>query len=131
MSGPLRWKLLFGFVLVFLAGLAAGVYLGTLQSHKQQAEVAPRRPLAERVRARMEAQLGLTPEQVSKTSPIFEKTALSLDGIRTETANRVRQTLATADQELFPLLTPEQREKLKSIQAERAEARGDRSPAGQ
>lgn len=117
MSGSLKGKLVAGFVLVFLAGLAAGAFLGAAQSRHHRMDFNRAHPLAERVRNRMQKHLDLTPEQIKQTAPIFDKTARELEAIRAETGRRVHETLAASDRELAPVLTPAQRAKLATMQA--------------
>ncbi|HEY1769067.1 MAG TPA: hypothetical protein VGG02_02275 [Chthoniobacterales bacterium] len=115
----LHWKLTAGFVIVFIAGLAAGNYFGQLQAHNHHGEMAHRRSLAERMRVKMEARLELTPEQVKATAPIFDRTATQLETIRIETGRRVHAVLDQSDRELRPQLTDEQRAKLTLMETER------------
>ncbi|HEY2802007.1 MAG TPA: hypothetical protein VGI85_15565 [Chthoniobacterales bacterium] len=117
MSASLKWKLAAGFVVVFIAGLAAGAYLGAVQSHHHHFDFGHRYLLTRRLQNRMEKHLGLTPAQISKTAPIFEKTARQLEAIRTQTGQRVHEVFAEADRELAPDLTPEQRAKLLEMEA--------------
>jgi hypothetical protein len=115
----LHWKLTAGFVIVFIAGLAAGNYFGQVQAHDHHGEAAHRRSLAERMRVKMEERLQLTPDQVKATAPIFDRTATQLEAIRIETGRRVHAVLNQSDRELRPLLTDEQRAKLTFMQTER------------
>lgn len=126
MNAPLRWKLLAGFVLVFIAGLVAGAFVGAAQSRHYRMDFGRHEPLAQRIRNRMQARLDLTPEQVAKTAPVFDKTARQIEAIRTETSRRVRETFAAADNELAPDLTPEQRAKLKALETKHGPNRAER-----
>lgn len=127
MSGPLRWKLLAGFVLVFIAGLVAGAFVGAAESRQHsRMDFGHHDSLTQRIRERMQARLDLTPEQVAKTAPIFDKTARQLETIRTETRRRVHEAFVAADNELAPDLTPEQRVKLKALEAKHGERNAPR-----
>ncbi len=117
MSAPLRWKLLAGFLLIFVAGLVAGAFLGAAQSRHHRLDFTHHGSLAEKVRKRM-SRLDLTPEQMAKAAPIFDRTARRLEEIRGETGRRVHEAFAAADDELASDLTPQQRAKLKSLQAQ-------------
>jgi Spy/CpxP family protein refolding chaperone len=134
MSASLKWKLIAGFVVVFFAGLAAGAFLGAVQSRHHRMNFNRIHPLAERVRNRMQQRLELTPEQIKQTAPIFDKTARELEAIRAETGRRVHETLAASDRELAPVLTPAQRAKLAAMQARRDADRdkpeGEVAPGG-
>ncbi len=126
MSATLRSKLLAGFVLVFMAGLVAGTLVGASQSRRHWMDFGHHESLAQRIRNRMQSRLNLTPEQVARTAPIFEKTARQLEAIRTDTSRRVRETFVAVDKELTPDLTPEQRAKLAALEAKYDPARKNR-----
>ena len=118
MNRALKWKLIVGFILVFLAGGATGVFLGASQTFPFL--LGPHRPgfSAERMRNRLRWQLHLTDEQVAKISPVIDKTATQLEKIRTETGRRVRETFAETHREIAADLTPEQRAKLQEMEAQ-------------
>ncbi len=79
MNRALRWKLIVGFVLVFVAGGMTGAFFGA--SHARHLFFAPphRGMMSEKMRDRFRAQLNLTPEQVAKISPILDKAAAQLE----------------------------------------------------
>lgn len=119
MSAPLRWRLLAGFIVVFVAGLVAGAFLGAGQLRRHaRADFGHHDSLSHRIRNRMQDRLDLTPEQMARAAPIFDKAARQLEAIRTETSQRVRATFTAADDELAPHLTPAQRTKLDALEAE-------------
>jgi Spy/CpxP family protein refolding chaperone len=114
MNGGLKWKLIAGFVLVFLAGIAAGIFLSASFAHNM---LGPDRAhISDRMRNRLRSELRLTDEQLAKISPIIDKTAGDIESIRTETARRVRESFAEAHREIAADLTPEQRQKLQQIE---------------
>ena len=119
MNPALKWKLIAGFILVFLAGGATGVFLGASQTFSFI--VGPHHPgfSAERMRNRLRWQLHLTDEQVAKISPLIDKAAAQLETIRMESGRRVRETFAEAHREIAADLTPGQRAKLQEIEARR------------
>lgn len=119
MSASLRLKLMVGFVLVFVAGLAAGAFIGAVHSHHRRWDLGRHHSLAGRMKARLQSRLDLTPEQVAKTTPIIEEAARQLEQIRSETGHRVHDALAQADHALAPTLTPEQRARLLEMGAQR------------
>jgi len=118
MNRALKWKLAIGFVLVFIAGGAAGVFLGASRTVHFFAE-GPHRPgfLAERMRERLRWQLHLTNDQMAKIAPIIDKTASQLEQIRSESSRRVHETFVESHREMAAELTPEQRQKLQELQA--------------
>lgn len=116
MNTTLKWKLLVGFLLAFLAGGAAGVFLAASHARHLRADFAHARPwLAERLRSRIQTELNLTPQQIEKTAPIFDRAASELEKIRTETADRVHQVLSETNRALEPELTDAQRAKLETL----------------
>ncbi len=128
MSAPLRWKLLGGFLLVFVAGLVLGIYLGAEQARRHRLEGDGHSALVAKVRNRMRTRLDLTPDQLKATAPIFDETARKLEDIRMETGKQVRQAFAEADRALAPHLTQEQRAKMETLEAEHKVDAGKRQP---
>ena len=115
MSSALKWKLIAGFVLVFLAGGATGVFVSATTAHHFFG--AHRHGFAaQAMKNRLQWQLRLTDEQMTKVSPIIEKTGAKLEEIRGDTGRRVRETIAEAHREIAPSLTPEQQQRLKQMQ---------------
>jgi Spy/CpxP family protein refolding chaperone len=116
MSRALQWKLIAGFLLVFLAGGMTGAFLGV--THTRRAFLESRRAImSERMRDRLRAQLDLTPEQLAKISPIIDKTVDQLGQIRRDTGRRVRDLMNNAHQQMSANLTDTQRVKLQEIEA--------------
>src|SRR2546426_10759726 len=96
MNSALKWKLIAGFVLVFLAGGATGVFVSAATAH--HFFFGPHRHGfgAQAMKNRLQRQLKLTDEQLAKISPIIEKTGAQLEQIRGDTGRRVRDTIAEA-----------------------------------
>jgi Spy/CpxP family protein refolding chaperone len=115
MSTALKWKLIAGFVLVFIAGGATGVFMSATVARHCLFAPANHGLVAERMRERLRAQLKLTPEQVTKISPVIDKAGTQLEQIRRETGRRVHETFADLHREMSPYLTDEQRAKLEQI----------------
>jgi Spy/CpxP family protein refolding chaperone len=115
MNSALKWKLIAGFVLVFLAGGATGVFMSAATAHHF---IGAHRHgfAAQAMKNRLQWQLRLTEEQMAKISPIIEKTGAKLEEIRGDTGQRVRETIAEAHREIAPLLTPEQQQRLKQME---------------
>ncbi|CAN5251850.1 hypothetical protein BH20VER2_BH20VER2_09970 [soil metagenome] len=117
MTAKLKWLFALGFVLVFIAGVATGVFAGAWRAkhHHVTRHQGPPPRMTERMIERFERELHLTPEQVAQTRPIFEDTARKLSAIREETGRRVAATLEESHQQMAPHLTPEQQEQLKEM----------------
>src|SRR2546427_12193659 len=116
MSRTLQWKLIAGFILVFVAGGITGAFLGGLYARHLFFEFHRPEQIGARMKERLRAELNLTPEQIAKISPIIDKTAAQLRDIRRDTARRVHETIAEAHRQMAVNLTDEQRQKLQQIQ---------------
>jgi Spy/CpxP family protein refolding chaperone len=116
MNRALQWKLIAGFILVFIAGGISGAFLGGLYAQHHFLEFHRPELIGARMKERLRAELNLTPEQVAKISPIIDKTALQLREIRRETAGHVHETIAEAHRQMAVNLTDEQRQKLQQIE---------------
>jgi len=117
MNRALKWKLIVGFVLVFVAGGMTGAFFGASHARHLFFAQPHRGMMSERMRNLFRAQLNLTPEQVTKISPIIDKMAAQLEEIRGTTGRRVHETIAEAHREMAADLTEEQRAKLQEIEA--------------
>jgi Spy/CpxP family protein refolding chaperone len=116
MNGGLKWKLAVGFLLVFIAGATTGAFFGATHARHVFFE-AHRGILGERMRERLRVELNLTPDQVSKISPIVDKTAAQLEQTRRETGRRVHELFSESHRQIAEFLTPEQRAKLQQMEA--------------
>jgi hypothetical protein len=113
-SRSLQWKLIGGFVLVFIAGGVTGAFLGGLYD-QHLLHAFHHRLIGLRMKERLRMQLKLTPEQLAEISPIIDKTAVQLKRMRRDTAWRAHEVIVGAHQELAANLTDEQRLKLQQI----------------
>lgn len=116
MNGALRWKLIAGFVLVFVAGGIAGAALGGWYARHLFFEIHRPARVGDRMKERLRTELSLTPEQVAKVSPIVDKTAAQLQEIRRDTGRRVHGIIMEAHKEIAANLSDEQRQKLQQIE---------------
>jgi Spy/CpxP family protein refolding chaperone len=115
MNGALKWKLVAGFLLVFLAGGVTGAFVAAKTTRHYLFATSHHAVAAQRMRDRLKAELDLNPEQLAKISPIIEKTAAQLEEIRKDTARRVHETFADAHRQIAKDLTPEQQAKLERV----------------
>jgi Spy/CpxP family protein refolding chaperone len=115
MNEALKWKLVAGFLLVFVAGGIAGAALGGLYARHLFFEFHHPRLASARMKERLRAELSLTPEQVGKISPIIEKTSQQLQEVRRSTGKRVHEIMMEAHREIATDLTDEQRQKLEQM----------------
>ncbi len=89
MNRALQWKLIAGFILVFIAGGMTGAFLGGVHARHLFFEFHQPGLMAIRMRDRLRTELHLTPEQVAKISPIIDKTAAQLQQVRRDTGRRL------------------------------------------
>src|SRR6266576_1601786 len=78
MNRALQWKLIAGFILVFIAGGISGAFLGGLYAQQHFLEFHRPELIGARMKERLRSELNLTPEQVAKISPIIDKTAVAI-----------------------------------------------------
>ena len=116
MNRALQWKLIAGFLLVFVAGGIAGAFVGGSYALHHFFEMRHPERIGGRMKERLRVELNLTPEQLANISPIVDKTTAQLRDIRRDTGRRVRQIIADAHRQMATQLTDEQRQKLKQIE---------------
>jgi len=116
MNRALQWKLIAGFILVFVAGGISGAFLGGSYARHHFFQLHHPQMIGARMKERLRAELKLTPEQVAKISPIIDKAAVQLREIRRDTARRVHETIGDAHRQMAVNLTDEQRQKLQQIE---------------
>lgn len=119
MNSALKWKLIAGFLLVFIAGGAAGVFVTMTMGHQFMFGPHQHGFVAQTMKNRLRWQLKLTDEQMTRISPIVEKTAAQLEEIRGDTGKRVRDVIAESHREIAQYLTPEQQQRLKQMEERR------------
>ena len=115
MSSGLKWKLIAGFLLVFVAGGVTGGFIAAASIRHYFVAGGHSSVAAQRMRDRLRTELELTPEQVAKISPIVDKTTAQLEEIRKDTARRVHDTFANAHSEIAADLNPQQKAKLDDL----------------
>ena len=116
MNRALQWKLIAGFILVFVAGGISGAFLGGLYARHHFFQLHHPQLIGARMKERLRAELNLTPEQVAKISPIIDKATVQLRDLRRDTARRVHETIREAHRQMAVNLTDEQRQKLQQIE---------------
>ena len=119
MNSGLKWKLIAGFVLVFVAGGVTGGFLGASTIRHYFLAVGHHGMAAQRMRQHLKAELNLTPEQMAKITPITDKTAAQLEEIRRDTGSRVREIFASSHEQIAAVLTPEQQAKFEQMRQRR------------
>jgi Spy/CpxP family protein refolding chaperone len=119
MNSSLKGKLALAFLLVFVAGVATGAFLG-LHHLTHHIVLGPPHSgdVPDKMREHFRRALGLTAEQENKIAPIIDATSAKLETIRVETAERVRTVMEESKRQVAPLLTPDQQKKLEKLDSE-------------
>ena len=116
MNRALQWKLIAGFLLVFVAGGITGAFVGATYARHHFFELHRPERIGARMKDSLRTELNLTPEQVAKIAPIIEHVDSQLRDIRRDTGQRVHQVMAEAHRQMATNLTDEQRQKLQQIE---------------
>ena len=116
MNRALQWKLIAGFLLVFIAGGITGAFIGGSYAQHQFFELHHPERIGGRMKERLRAELNLTPEQLAKISPIIDKTTAQLRDIRRDTGRRVHEVITDSHRLMAAELTDEQRQQLTQIE---------------
>jgi Spy/CpxP family protein refolding chaperone len=115
MNEVLKWKLIAGFLLVFVAGGIAGAALGGLYAKHLFFEFHHPGMIGARMKEQFRSELHLTAEQAAKINPIIDKTAAELQQVRRDTSRRVGEIWREAHRQIAGNLTEEQRQKLQQM----------------
>jgi hypothetical protein len=114
MTRALKLRLLIGFVLVFVAGGATGLFAGAWHA-RQTFAGRHGGMMADRMRDHLRHELNLTPAQMREVEPILREMGARLQEIRRESGRRVTQTMEESRRALAPHLTPEQQQRLEGM----------------
>lgn len=115
MTTALKWKLVLGCLLIFVAGGVTGAWVWHAQMrHPHMRHSADK--MAQHMMARLQHQLVLTPEQVNRLEPFVRQMAAELERIRRETGKQVHQVMEESHNRMVPVLSPEQRQKLEEME---------------
>ena len=116
MNRALQWKLIAGFLLVFVAGGITGAFVGGSYARRHFFELHRPERIGARMKDSLRAELNLTQDQVTKISPIIDNVDSQLKVIRRDTGQRVHQVMAEAHRQMSANLTDEQLQKLQQIE---------------
>lgn len=128
MNRALQWKLVAGFILVFIAGGVTGAFFAATQARHFFFSPRQHGAMADHMRDRLRVELKLTPEQMEKIGPIIEKAGTQLEDLRRDSGRRVHETFVESHNAMAAYLTEEQRVKLQRM--ETRHRRGRHSPHG-
>jgi len=114
-----RWKIVLTLIAIFVAGAVTGGFF-TIRAVKyetsRRSEMRPEMPLAV---DRWLARLHLTPDQDQKLRPIIEQADNELRNLRALDLREIQGILDRAQDRINPVLTPDQRERLRQMLEER------------
>jgi len=112
-------KLGFYVLVLFLAGAGSGALISWQVCRSMPVPSRTPAQIGARLRARYQSQLALTPEQVQKIDPIIDQGTRRVQAIRVETASNIFANVATMDEQMLKVLTPEQRVRFEVLERER------------
>ena len=112
MTRKLKWLVTLGLVLVFMAGVATGLFAGARHARRIFVGHHGDMMMGDRMRQHLKRRLELTPAQLQQVDPILERTAQQLQAIHIETRDRVAEAMEQSRREVSVHLTPAQQEKL-------------------
>jgi Spy/CpxP family protein refolding chaperone len=119
MTTQSKWKLGTYVCAIFLAGAGSGAVVAWEMSRRTPVPPRPPVEIGARLRARFQSQLSLTPEQLQKIDPMIDQAMHRVEAIRNETASKVFANVASLDEQLLTVLTPEQKVKLEELERDR------------
>jgi Spy/CpxP family protein refolding chaperone len=112
-------KVLAYLAIIFVAGGATGAVIALGNSRDRQAQPASIEKTCSRFQCRLISKVHLTPEQVTKLQPVFDRTAHELCAVRTRALKDTEDIIRKAHEEIAKELTPEQRARLEDLDRER------------
>src|SRR3977135_3145709 len=116
MNNSLKGKLALAFLLVFVAGVATGAFLGFHHlTHHFILGPPHSGDVPDKMREHFRRALDLTADQENKIAPIIDATSAKLETIRVETAERVRTVMEESKRQEAPVVTPAQTKELENI----------------
>lgn len=124
MNGITKGKAAAYLAAVFVVGLVAGGAAGFTLARHRLFHLPPPQPqvMASRMVDRLQAELGLSLEQVRKLEPIAAQAAQELETIHREVAGRVLEGMKRTNRRIDEFLTPQQQEKLRALEQKHAES---------
>src|SRR3954452_9821176 len=125
MNRGLKWKLIAGFLLVFVAGGVTGAFFVATQARHFLFASPHHGIVADRMRERLRRELNLTPDQVEKISPIVDRAGSELEDIRRYSGRRVHETFVESHREISVYRNDDQRMKLQRMEARHQRWRGE------
>jgi len=113
------WKLILSFAAVFLLGGAVGAFISMGIAHKMLVEPPAPEQMAKEITRHFKSELGLTPEQVSRITPILTRAGQELNDTRRQMTQRMQEIFDATNPEISADFTPEQKKKFEEMETKR------------
>jgi Spy/CpxP family protein refolding chaperone len=104
---------------IFVAGGATGAVITLKNSQHKETQPGTVDKACSRFQDRLVSRVGLTPEQVKKLQPVFDKTTQELRAIHSNALRNTDEVIRKAHEQIARELTPEQNAKLQAFDKER------------
>jgi Spy/CpxP family protein refolding chaperone len=120
MTEPMRWRMFAYMAALFVAGVITGAaVMSHMSATSQTLKVGRSGEISSLIRQKLVTNLELTPEQRDKFEPLINKTSAEMEASHLDCLKRICAALEKMHDQMLPDLTPDQREKLKQVEAER------------
>jgi Spy/CpxP family protein refolding chaperone len=121
MTQSMRWRMLGYMIALFIAGAITGAAVISRSSTSSQTlKIGRTEEIASLIRQKMDP-LNLTGEQDQKISPLIRSASEQLEASHLLCLQQCSTIIDKLHAQMAPVLTPEQREKLKQLEADRRE----------
>jgi hypothetical protein len=104
---------------IFVAGGATGAVLTLSNSRDQRTQPPSIEKTCTRFQDRLITKVGLTPKQVKKLQPVFDRTSHELCAIHSRALGDAEEVIRRAHEEIAKELTPEQKTRFEEFARER------------
>ncbi len=110
-------------IAIFVFGAAAGAIGGYSWGKRSVARWPDRSKMREKIQAKITADLGLSPEQVAKVSPLIDRHMEELDSLNQEHHRQIGASMSRQRDRIAEILTVEQRAVFEAKEREREQRR--------
>lgn len=110
-------------IAIFVFGAAAGAIGGYSWGKRSVARWPDRSKMREKIQAKITADLGLSPEQVAKVSPLIDRHMEELDSLNQEHHRQISASMSRQRDRIADILTPDQRIVFEAKEREREQRR--------
>ena len=107
-------------VAVFLAGALAGGGIGYSAGRKAMFRPPPDSvQMAAHLTEKLRKEINLTPKQAEQVRPLIQQACVEMESIHGKTVQRACEIMKATNRRIEPLLSEQQRDRLRTIEAER------------